>query len=240
MLLPASQLSHKDAMIPNLISKLPELTKATTLQSEENNNLSFRYRLLNNIKTAKSYWYYPYFFIFAPFLVLSIIGIRENLSYNYLISYHNQYDDLTMQKNRLTTEIDSLKKYISKFSDLATNSIHYHIIEKRIFDTKKPSIYFKDITLNSERSHFIVKSSSFLDSAIFLRDLKDYNGVYLSLYSTEYWKKSMDSSFESSNPEFELKINFQLNYPGIENLIENYSLLSNDQMVYKLSLIKAQ
>ena len=85
-----------------------------------------------------------------------------------------------------------------------------------------------------------MKSNSFLDSAIFLRDLKDYNGVYLSLYSTEYWKKSMDSSFESSSPEFEMKINFQLNYPSIEDLIETYKLLSNDQMVYKLSLIKAQ
>ena len=227
-------------MIPNLISKLPELTKTKTLQSEKTNNLSVKNRLFYNIKTANSYWYYPYFFIFAPFLILSIIGIRENLSYNYLIGYHDQYNDLTMQKNRLISDIDSLKKYISKFSDLATSSIHYHIIEKRIFDTKKPSIYFKDITLNSERSHFIVKSSSFLDSAIFLRDLKDYEGVYLSLYSTEYWKKSMDSSFESSNPEFELKINFQLNYPSIDDLIETYKLLSNDQMVYKLSLIKEQ
>ena len=240
LLLPASQLSDEDAMIPNLISKLPELTKARTLQTEEKDNLSVSNRLFDNIKNANSYWYYPYLFIFAPFLILSILGIRENFSYNHLISYHHQYNDLIIQKNKLTSDIDSLKKYINKFSDIATNSIHYHIIEKRIFETKKPSVYFRDITLNSERSHFIVKSNSFLDSAIFLRDLKDYNGVYLSLYSTEYWKKSMDSSFESSSPEFEMKINFQLNYPSIEDLIETYKLLSNDQMVYKLSLIKAQ
>ena len=227
-------------MIPNLISKLPELTEASNLLSEKKNDLSFRSRVFNNIKTANSYWYYPYFFIFAPFLILSGISIRENLYHQNLVSYHHQYNDLTTQKNGLTTDVDSLKKYISKFSDLAINSIHYHIIEKRIFDTKKPSIYFKNITLNSERSHFIVKSSSFLDSAIFLRDLKDYSGVYLSLYSTEYWKKNMDASSETSNPEFELKINFQLNKPSLEDLRDTYKILSNDQMVYKLSLVIAK
>ena len=133
--------------------------------------------------------------------------------------------------------IKRLDAFIDRFASLSTESVHYHLIEKRILETKKPSIYFRDITLNPERSHVIIKTSSFLDGAIFQRDFKSYEGVYLPLYSTEYWKKDSDSFSEASEPEFELKINFNLYKFGVEDLSDYYNLISNEQMIYKLSLL---
>ena len=141
------------------------------------------------------------------------------------------------QLNLINSEISALDAFIDSYARLSTESVHYHLIEKRIFETKKPSIYFKDITLGPEKSHVILKTSSFLDGAIFQRDFKSYKGVYMPLYSTEYWKQDSGSFSNSSESEFELKINFELNKFDVSELSNYYNVLSNKQMMYKLSLV---
>ena len=174
-------------MIPNFSSTISGLTLASvTLTNKE--HVSLKNRLLSNIITANKYWYYIYIALFIPLAVLFGLGVKEQVDYGNLLPYHQKYNNLTNQLTMANSVIKRLDAFIDRFASLSTESVHYHLIEKRILETKKPSIY-QNITLNPERSHVIIKTSSFLDGAIFQRDFKSYEGVYLPLYSTEYWKR---------------------------------------------------
>ena len=222
-------------MIPNFLDSLPQLTPSS-VQSSKTGEISVPQRIFENISSAKPHWYYLYGLIIMPLVVTSLLFVKEELSRKNLAIYHQEYNDLNERKNTEKSEIDALESFIDKFSNLAIDSIHYHILEKRIFETKRQSLYFTEIKLGPENSFFVVKSSSFLDSAIFLRDLKKYDGASLPLYSPEYWKKDSDG-FSESNSEFEMKINFSLKKSNVKDLANAYKSLFNDQMYYKLSLL---
>ena len=223
-------------MIPNFCSSIPGLTEASVSFTEDK-NVSLIERILSNISSANRYWYYIYIALFAPYAVIFGLGIKEEINYKNLQIYHQRYNELRDQLKLINSEIQALDAFIDSYARLSTESVHYHLIEKRIFETKKASIYFKDITLGPEKSHVILKTSSFLDGAIFQRDFKSYKGVYMPLYSTEYWKQDSDSFSDSSGSEFELKINFELNMFDVTELANYYDVLSNKQMMYKLSLV---
>lgn len=224
-------------MIPNFLSQLTELTPAVDYSNKNPDEISVIQRIYKNILAANSYWYYVYGGLTLPLLIVLLLTVKEDLTRKGLVAYHQEYNSLTGEKNILNSDINELDSFINKFSDLASDSIHYHILENRIFETKRPSIYFVDIKLNPKESYLVLKSSSFLDGAIFLRDIKDYEGVSLPLYSPESWKKDSDGFSSSSNSEFEMKINFSVNKSSIDEIYDAYKALSNDQMTYKLKLL---
>ena len=225
-------------MIPNFYSSIPGVTKAkASVTLAKDKYISLIERILLNIYSANRYWFYFYILLFMPYAVIFGLKIKERIDYGNLQTYHQQYSESRDQLKRINSEIQTLDKFIEGFEMLTTESVHYHLVEKHIFETKKPSIYFKDITISPERSHVILKTSSFLDGAIFQRDFKSYRGVYMPLYSTEYWKQDSDSFSDSSESEFELKINFELNKFDVAELSDYYEVLSNEQMLYKLSLV---
>ena len=138
-------------MIPNFLESLTQLTPST-VQSSKTGEISIPQRVFENISSAKPHWYYLYGLIFMPLAVTSLFFVKEELSRRNLVMYHQEYNELNERKNTEKSELDALESFINQFSSLAIDSIHYHILEKRIFETKRQSLYFTEINLRPDNS----------------------------------------------------------------------------------------